>query len=190
MFFALSLVVVYIRIDIEDASRKGLSGSEMLVYYGLCTLCRGGSRRLSHSEIALFSHCGHRNTARRMVESLVAKGLIVCTNSEYSVPDNPCGKKLLQDPAAGAQNEQVGAQNEQVGAQNEQVCAQNEQVSAQNEQNLKESSKENINNNRGGELNNNNSYPPAPEFFGKKFINGNGGVGVVIKRPRTKHQGG
>ena len=102
-----------------------------------CKQCRLSEYR------SIKSH-NYVSGARTLMERLVAKGLILCNNFEYSVPDNPYGKKLLQDPTAGVQNEQAGVQNEQVGVQNEQVGVQNEQVGVQNEQNLKESSKENI----------------------------------------------
>lgn len=108
----------YFIVDIGNAQQLDLTGSELLVYSALAYLTKRKAWKGSTYKLAKYSRCGSANTAKRAVDRLIERGLIVQDSNGYIV------------------------------LQNDAVKLQNDAKLLQNDANPKESSKENINKNK------------------------------------------
>lgn len=95
---------MFLRIEIEEMEQIGLEGREMLVYTALRYLCRNAPWQGTIQDLAKYSRCGGRITAKRKLDSLLARGYIQKTENGYI---------CVQNEHSNVQNEHLNVQNEQ-----------------------------------------------------------------------------
>ncbi|MCQ2310951.1 MAG: hypothetical protein MJZ64_04285 [Paludibacteraceae bacterium] len=94
---------MFLRIEMEEAEQIDVEGLEMLVYSTLRYLCRNKPWQGTMTDLAKKSRCGGRLTAKRKLDSLIAKGYVQLTEYGYTC----------------VQNEHLNVQNEHLNVQNE-----------------------------------------------------------------------
>ena len=114
--FAVRWRSMFFVVDTHIADELGLTGSDLLVYSALAYLSKNKAWRGNYSKLARYSGCGSYHVAKRTLERLIVRGLIIHTEGGYQI------------------------------RQNVQADRQNVQADRQNVSKSKESNKENINN--------------------------------------------
>lgn len=114
--FAVRWRSMFFVVDTHIADELGLTGSDLLVYSALAYLSKNKAWKGNYSKLARYSGCGSYHVAKRTLERLIIRGLIIHTEDGYQI------------------------------RQNVQADRQNVQVDRQNVSKSKESNKENINN--------------------------------------------
>ena len=92
----------YFLVDINSAQQLNLSGSELLVYSALVYLTKHSAWKGSTYQLAKLSRCGNHDTAQRIVDRLIERGLIVRDSSGLMVAQNATA--IAQNATGIAQN--------------------------------------------------------------------------------------
>ncbi len=136
---------ILIILDVDYLVKHGLSNNEGAVLNVLAYRSRDGLCKIGYGEIAKYANVG-RNTVKRVLNTLIDKGLLLKDGDLYMV----------------CQNGTLNAQNGTLNAQNGTPDAQNGTLSKERE---RKEAKERIKKERVSENINNNSVHPLADYF-------------------------